>query len=309
MITLPIAITLLIFSTLVLWLGAELLVRHAVRISTSLAVPTSVIGITLIAAGTSLPELATNVVARLQNAPSALTFGSTIGSNIANIALILGSCILLFPIQVHRAQKKQMGLLLLVTTFFGLLMTRKTLGFFEGALLLILGLLALLQPWFSARKNRKQIPENKKQERTRLSWFFVALGTLCVIGGASGFVEGALVFAKKMGLSYHFVAITIIALGTSLPEWVTSLVAGFRKDHSFVISQIVGSNLFNILTINGIAAMIRPLEIGRANFLRDWSVMLVVTLALWLFGRKKPLPKSLGLGLILIYIFYIGISA
>lgn len=307
MVTLPLASLLLILSTLALWLGAELLVRYCMRLATSLAIPTTVIAVTLIAAGTSLPELATNVVARIENAPSALTLGSTIGSNIANIALILGSCICLFPIEIHQSQKQQIGLLALLTLFFGLTMARATLGRFEGAFLIVIGLFALLQPWFASRNNQSAPP--KKEGRALLASALIAAGGLLVIFGAWGFVEGALAFAKRAGLSYHFVAITIVALGTSLPEWVTSIVAGYRKDHAFIISQIVGSNLFNMLTIIGISALIRPLSIERIAFIRDWGVMAFVTALLWFWRGKKPLPKSLGALLLAIYIFYIWISA
>lgn len=307
MLTLPVASILLVISAVGLWLGAELLVRHCVRLATSLAIPTTVIAITLIAAGTSLPELATNVVARIENAPSALTLGSAIGSNIANIALILGSCLLLFPIEAHQSQKRQIGLLTLLTLFFGLTMARATIGRFEGAFLVIIGLFALLQPWFASRKNQTAPPE--KGGKPLLSGALIALGGLIVILGAWGFVEGALAFAHRMGLSYHFVAITIVALGTSLPEWVTSLVAGYRKDHAFIISQLVGSNLFNMLTIIGISALIRPLSVERVAFVRDWGVMALVTALLWFWRGKKPLPKSLGLLFLCIYVFYIWISA
>lgn len=307
MLSLPFASILLILSALGLWLGAELLVRHCVRLATSLAIPTTVIAITLIAAGTSLPELATNVVARIENAPSALTLGSAIGSNIANIALILGSCMLLFPIEAHQSQKRQIGLLALLTLFFGLTMARATIGRYEGAFLIVIGLFALLQPWLASRKNQKAPPE--KEGRPWLSSAFIAAGGTFVILGAWGFVEGALAFAKHMGLSYHFVAITIVALGTSLPEWITSLVAGYRKDHAFIISQLVGSNLFNMLTIIGVSALIRPLCVERVAFVRDWGVMALVTALLWFWRGKKPLPKSLGLLFLGIYVFYIWISA
>lgn len=305
--SLSLAIVLLAISTLALWLGAELLVRYAVKLGKTWGFGSGVIALTIIAAGTSFPELTTNIFARIENAPSTITLGSTIGSNIANIALILGSCILLFPITIHHSEIKELLILVLITLFFGIFMARPYMGFFEGAFLLILGLIALLQPWLKTKK--KDRAEKKVSGRPFLEILLIGTGLVCVIAGSWGFIKGALVFAHETGMSYHFVAITIIALGTSLPEWATSLVAGWRQDYGFVTSQIVGSNIFNILTINGIAALIRPMTVDHNFLVLDWPIMALVTCLLWFFGRKKPIPKSAGVLFMGIYVFYIWMSA
>lgn len=301
---------LLIASGAGLWLGSELLVRMCSRLAISWRLSSGVIALTLIAAGTSLPELATNIAARISAAPASLTLGSLIGSNITNIALVLGSCILLFPIEMRRSERRQVGLLALLTLFLGLILTRERLGRYEGAFLTILGLFTLIQPWLKELKERSLQKGKLLQKGPVLApGAGLIFAGLVVCAGAWGFVEGALRFSEAAHISTHFVAITVVALGTSLPEWITSLVAGRKREHAFIISQVVGSNFFNMLTILGISALIRPMELPRVTFVRDYLAMLALTLLLYFFAGKKPLPKCLGLVFIAAYPLYIWLSA
>jgi cation:H+ antiporter len=277
------------------------------RLAISWRLSSGVIALTLIAAGTSLPELATNIAARISAAPASLTLGSLLGSNITNIALVLGSCILLFPIEIRRSERRQVGLLALLTLFLGLILARERLGRYEGAFLTMIGLFTLIQPWLKERAQQKNELAQKRPVFAPASGLIVAGLIVCM--GAWGFVEGALRFSEAAHISTHFVAITVVALGTSLPEWITSLVAGKKREHAFIISQVVGSNFFNMLTILGISALIRPMELPRITFVRDYLTMLALTLLLYFFAGKKPLPKCLGLVLIAAYALYIGLSA
>jgi cation:H+ antiporter len=303
---------LLLLAGLVLLLGgAEALIRGSVAIAHRLGVPPMVIGMTVVAFGTSAPELVVSVRAALAGA-AGIALGNLVGSNIANVLLIIGLSSLLTPLALAVRQPRNAVVLVAGTLLFVLLAVTGTIERWGGGLLL-LGFAAFLaasgwqekqgKPDVTALSRQQEI-EHRAPSRQGLAGFAVlALGGLAaVLYGADILVDGAVALARLLDVSEAVIGLTVIAVGTSLPELAASAVAGLRRHPDVAIGNIVGSNLFNLLAIGGIAGVVRPLPVDLQILAFDLWVMLGATLLLlpllsgWRCGRLAGVVLLAGYG-------------
>jgi cation:H+ antiporter len=305
-----IEIVYLIIGGIMLYLGAEGLVRGSVAIAFRMGISALVIGLTFVAFGTSSPELVVSLSAA-HNGDSEIALGNVIGSNIANVALILGAASLIKPIDVNPAYlKKDLIIMLGVSVLMIILIMDGKIGFYDG-LLFTVGIFAyIFYSFYSARKKKKlldeitqEIPKSKRNLGTDIL-FFIG-GLLILIFGARFFVDGAVSIAEAIGVSKTVIGISVVAFGTSLPELATSIVAALKGESDVSLGNVVGSNIFNILMILGITGLIFPIPASEVNWI-DLFLMLgvsVIIIPLSYFGKK--LSRIDGLILLSIYGGYI----
>lgn len=291
--------------------GANWLVNGGSLLALRIGISTTVVGLTVMAFGTSMPELTVNVTSAVSGS-TGIALGNILGSNIANIALILGTTALIAPMSVHedflgRNFQWMSGASLALF----LLMLDGRLDWWEGVLFLILG---FVYTWRLIRAG--QVPEAKGADdvagaraRTLLSNVgLVVLGLAALMGGGKLCVDSAVSFAHLFGMSERVIGLTVVAVGTSLPEFAASLAAALQGKSEMAIGNIIGSNIFNILVILGVTSTIRPIEVMvDARYYIDMAVMLGVTLLLWpLMRTGMRLVRIEGVLLFGIYAGYIG---
>lgn len=301
---------------LLVW-SADKFVEGAASTAKHLGMPTLLIGILIVGFGTSAPEMVVSAIAAMEGNP-ALALGNALGSNIVNIALILGVTALIAPIAVHSSiVRKELPLLLAIVLFAGVLLYDDTLSLLEG--LLLLGGFFALVAWsvYSALKGKGDALEGEMEEeliehamslKTGIMW--LAIGLVLLIGSSRILVWGAVGVAHEFGVSDLIIGLTIVALGTSLPELAASVIAARKGEHDIAIGNVVGSNMFNILAVIGIATVIEPMSgIPAEVMARDWIVMLVLTVALIVMaygfkGREGRINRVEGTILLLAYVAY-----
>lgn len=277
--------------------GADRFVAGAAATARNLGVSPLIIGLTIVGFGTSAPEMLVSAVAAWQGNPG-LAVGNAIGSNIANIALILGLTALIVPLATNSRLLRRELPLLMVTMLAGLLLlVDGELSRLDGVLLL-LGLLALII-WMvrTALAERNGDPlltefsaEIPRDMSTSRALFWLGLGLLILLISSRILVWGAVGIAELLGVSDLVIGLTIVALGTSLPELAASILSALKGEPDIAIGNIIGSNLFNLLAVLGIPGLIHPLGIGDDVLFRDYPVMLGLTLALFVmaYGIRGP---------------------
>ena len=301
-----------ILGGVMLYYGAEFLVKGGVSIALKFKISPLVIGLTLVAFATSAPELAVSINASLKGHGD-VALGNVVGSNICNIALILGLSALIAPLPVNRKLLKldmplMMGASLILLLFFWL---SNGVNRWQGAILFA-GVVSYTV-WSVYASRKEGVSEDDggddveiKEINTFLSIGLVIAGLLTLVFGAKFFVGCATFVAAKLGVPEAVIALTVVALGTSLPELATSVVAALKHEQDIAIGNVVGSNIFNILSIMGISPMIKPVTAQGINYL-DFGVMIGVALALWvmmIFGKK--ITRTEGIFFLLINTAYVG---
>lgn len=281
------ASVLVLVGLVALTLGADGLVRGSSRLAVHLGVSPLAVGLTVVAYGTSAPELVASVVASFEG-HAEVAVGNVLGSNLANTGLILGGTAVLAPVIVARSVlRRELPLMVAATALFYLFGFR--LGIGRDAGFLFLGLLVLFNVlalrWArrdaaSTREGDAGIHETGPIGRSLFLTFF---GMALLLGGAHLLVLGAVRLAQAMGLSDFVIGVTLVAVGTSLPELATSFVAALRKEAELVVGNIVGSNLFNIFGALGLAAVIRPLPIDARLLHFEFPVLALFTVAMVVF--------------------------
>ncbi|MBD3281469.1 calcium/sodium antiporter [Candidatus Uhrbacteria bacterium] len=311
-----ITIMLFILGFLFLVKGADLLVDGSVWIAKRLKVSNLVIGLTIVSFGTSLPELVVNVFASGQG-DAQLAIANVIGSNVANILLILGVTALICPPSVRQGTVwREIPFSLLAIFVLAILANDVWLDGFganmisrsDGLVMIAFLVIFMYYIYGVAVKDRKRKFEiEETPEKLPKSFAHVAVGLVGLVIGGNWVVSGAIEIAGALGLSTTFIGLTIVALGTSLPELVTSAVAAYKKNAELAVGNAVGSNIFNILWILGLSAIIQPLPFFlESNF--DIIAVVVATLLLfaWMFvGKKRELQKWQGVVFLFIYAAYI----
>ncbi|GIV61422.1 MAG: sodium:calcium antiporter [Rhodothermaceae bacterium] len=274
---------LLILSGLVLLvLGAEGLVRGSVGLALRLGLTPLVIGLTVVAFGTGSPELVVSLRAALDG-ESGLALGNVVGSNIANIALILGLSALIRPMNVQlQVIRREIPIMIGATLLLGQFLLNGHVGRLEGAML-VLGIIAYTGVTYRlARQETKETPFDEEMPATPAQPVWVSL-LLAILGlgglllGARLFVAGAVTLAETLGVSRAVIGLSVVAVGTSLPELATSVVAAIRREGDVAIGNVVGSNIFNILAILGVTALVQPIPALDLRPL-DFGAMLLVSL-------------------------------
>jgi cation:H+ antiporter len=296
----------------ILTLGAELLVRGGASLALRLGITPLVIGLTIIAMGTGSPEFVVSLEAAIKG-NSGIALGNVMGSNIANIALILGCAALIKPMVV-KAQilRREMPVLMAVSAFLVIVMWDGVLSRIDGALL-TLGFVAYTAgAYFLSKGGESKEVEDEYSEAVtpsgRAAWvdaLFVVGGLVALVFGANIFVDGSVTIARVAGLSEAVIGLTIVAIGTSLPELATSVVASYRDEADISFGNAIGSNVFNVLGVLGIAAMISPIPAEGIRSL-DIGVFLGTVIILWaMLGRDYLLDRFEGIILLTGYVIYI----
>jgi len=304
---------LLILGLTVLVVGGEFLVKGAVGIARNLEISPLVIGLTVVSFGTSAPELLVSLQAATEGSPE-IAVGNVIGSNIANLALVLGVTVLIFPIIVERQTKLiDWPVMMLATIFFYIFLSDGEIKLWEG--IVLFSSLIVFVAW-RIRKSRKKskliIDEHVDNESTFLAVGYLMLGLIGLYFGSEWFVDGAVGIADYLDVPKGVIGVTVVAFGTSAPELVVSCVAAYRKQSDISIGTLIGSNIFNIMAVIGLTSIVSPIDLSGVgvsqflNFDMYWVTGIAVALLPMLylgakFGRFK------GALLLVSYLLYVSI--
>ena len=299
---------LLIVGIILLVVGGDLLVKSAVGLANKLKVSPLLIGITIVSFGTSAPELIVSLKATLDGR-SGIAIGNIIGSNVANIGLVLGLTLALRPVLVNRKKYFVSWLIMLVSTlmFYGFSLDGE-IGKYEG-FFFIAGLLAFISISISYMRKEDVEEEHNIILHPLLIFMFFNLGILGLYIGSELLIENASNIALKMGVSEFIIGATVVALGTSLPELATSLIASLKGQNSISLGNLLGSNVFNIFAVLGITSIVKPIPVDLFLVYIDIPVMLGFVILLFLFmflGKRMGLIE--GLALLVAYFAYITYS-
>ncbi len=295
---------LLIVGFVMLVKGADWFVDGAAGIADKFGIPQLVIGLTIVAMGTSAPEAAVSITAALKG-NAAITIGNVLGSNIMNILVILGLTAVIVAIHVQKSTVKyEIPYMLFITVLLAVFgYTGNHITFIEGAALWIAFLVYLVYLFLMAKNNKEEVEEEKKRPIWMLV-LFVLVGVALIIFGSDVAVDAATAIAKIVGLSERFIGLTIVAFGTSLPELVTSVSAARKGKADIAIGNIVGSNIFNILFVTGTTALITPV-VFEMSFLVDAIISLAAGILLWLcVCKNQKLGRAGGAAMLLAYAAY-----
>lgn len=300
-----------------LYYGAEWLVHGAGRMARALGVTALVVGLTVVAFGTSVPELAVGVIAAAEGAGE-LALGNVVGSNVMNIALILGISSLVNPIHVEAGViRREIPVMIALTLVTGLLGLNMMVGRADATVLLVLFFAYLAVVLWSAKREPASVERSYRElghppegERTTrgltLSGLLIVLGILVMVGAAQALVTSSVFFARALGMSELVIGLTVVAVGTSLPELATSVVAAYRKKSEIAVGNIVGSNVFNLCAILGASALVAPLPFPRSLRV-EYVIMLVISfLLLPLAKTHNAITRRDG---ILLLAAYVGFTA
>ncbi len=288
--------------------GADFLVDGASNIAKKLGIPAIVIGLTIVSIGTSMPELFVSITSALEGYPD-MSIGNVVGSNIANLLLILGLTAVVRPIPFKKATiKYEIPICLGVTILlFALANTGNTITRLEATILLVTFVMFIIYTILLAKKSKGSNKKEKSKTTAITDIVFIILGIIGLKFGGDLTVDNAVEFATILGLSEKIISVTILAVGTSLPELVTSVSAAKKGETDLAIGNIIGSNIFNFLLIVGVSAAIKPISYN-VSYNRDMAVVFASVVLLLIFSYTKPKGKmSRGNGVIyfLGYLLYL----
>jgi cation:H+ antiporter len=288
--------------------GGNWLVTGGVTISKKLGVSQMLIGMTVVAYGTSTPELAASIAAAGQH--TQLILGNIVGSNISNIGMVIGISAILVPLAVQKSNvKKEIPIMIGVSLLLVALSIDSIITQLEGVLLLG-GLVAFTVFLYQSVKKQRKVEEEPKEKPPEKKYLLRALG-LVAIGisllwiGAWITIDNAVIIAQSFGISERIIGLTIIAIGTSLPELITSVIAIKKGHHDIGIGNIIGSNIYNVLMILGVASAIGGIVVVPDVFI-DYGVMIAFSLVLLIILKLGVIPRPLGVGLAAGYVAYLG---
>ncbi len=296
-----------------LLIGGEALVRAAVSLADRLGVSRLIIGLTVVAFGTSAPELLVCIQAALEDAPG-IAIGNVVGSNIANVLLVVGVPALIAPFVCERAVMRREGLAMVVATVIVIVIAWfDGIRFWPGLLLLALLIAFLFTAYRQARNGGgssvadevAELGESVPNNGLVIALMLI-LGMAGLVAGSHLLVDGAREIARSAGVPEEVIGVTLVALGTSLPELATSVVAAFRRHGDVAIGNVLGSNLFNILGILGITAMVSHIPVPAQMLHFDFWVMLGSALILFPFAfARQPIGRIAGLFFLVAYVGYV----
>ena len=291
-------IILLVLGFILLLKGADWFVDGASSIASRFGIPQLIIGLTIVAMGTSLPEAFVSITAALKS-NAAITIGNVVGSNILNVGIILGITALIRPLHIQNSTiKYEMPFMILVTLVLILLGINTTISRLDG---MIMWLFFLGYLYYIFKMSKNQMEETEIKQTNSL---FIPLGLVCLMVGSNFAVDAATNIAISLGVSQRFIGLTIVALGTSLPELVTSVTAAKKGNADIAIGNIIGSNIFNILFVVGSSALITPVPF-ESHFIIDSFVAILIGLVLYLCTKKtRVLNKKAGILLLVTYSIY-----
>ena len=300
-------VLLTIVGLVILCFGGSWLVSGGVAIAKKLRISQMIIGLTIVAYGTSTPELAASMAAAV-GSHTDLILGNVVGSNISNIGMVIGACAIVSPLVVKKATtRKEVPIMIGVTLLLIAMSVDGEISQYDGVIL-VAGLIAFTAYTLSrAKKERNEATEDSAATNTPVprAIALIVIGAALLYFGGFLTVENAVLIAENLGISETVIGITIIAIGTSLPELVTSVIA-IRKGHTDIgIGTIVGSNIYNILMILGISSVITGIAVVPGMF-TDYLVMIGFAVVLVAFLRSGIIPRPAGVGLVIAYAAYLG---
>lgn len=307
---------LLIIGLLGIYFGAEWLVKGSSNLSRELGIRPLIIGLTVVAFGTSSPELAVSLTASIKES-SEIAIGNIIGSNIANIGLVLGITAMVFPLKVEKnIIKNELPLMIAISVVFYLMAMDKKIGIIDGSFLFTgIILFTGYQIYRTIRSNSRSHNltsvtdtsefANKqslaKRKKLLINILSIVVGLAGLLIGAHLLVKGAIFIAGRCGISEMVIGLTVVAFGTSIPEMATSVVSAFRKEAELCVGNIIGSNIFNILMVIGSVALIRPLNVTQETLFFELPAMLLFSAVLipmmmgtWAINRIKGFVLVFG---------------
>lgn len=314
------AIVFFIIGLVLLVKGADWLVDHAAVIAEGLGVPHMVVGLTIVAFGTSAPELAAGIGSSIRGIGD-LALGAVVGSNIANVALILGAAALIFPIVSARTiRTKEIPLMLVAMGIGWAMMLGGEISRVEGALLFV-GVLVYTWHTYTASKKEPRVFEHQapdgeqiEQELSRRHdgrWWarhslLVLAGILALTAGAELLVRGTVEIADRFGVPEIVIGLTMVAVGTSLPELATAIRAAMKKHTEILLGNVIGSNVFNTLCVLGATALVRPISVPRSTLVVDAAAMMGFGALAWVaVATRKHIGKTEGAVMLLAYAGYV----
>lgn len=294
---------LLVVGFVMLVKGANWFVDGASNIAAKFKIPQLVIGLTIVAMGTSAPEAAVSITAALQGSAN-ITIGNIVGSNILNVLVILGLSAVIVPIAVAKSTVHiETPFLICITVVLLLLGLDNTISLLDGIILVILFIVYLAYLLYMARHNPEE-PEKSKYLKLWQALLATVVGLVLIVFGSDIAVDAASEIARILGLSERFIGLTIVALGTSLPELFTSVTAARKGNADIAIGNIVGSNVFNILFVVGLSSLVTPVPFA-PNFIVDTLVATAAVVFLLLAALKsKKLVRWHGIVMLLGYVAY-----
>ena len=279
-------ILLIIIGVALVLKGADFLTEGASALARRMHVPEIVIGLTIVAAGTSAPELFVSVVSALNGTPD-LAVGNVVGSNTMNCMLIVGCAAMVAPMIISRSTvRKDIPFAVMASILLTCIALDNYLGRIDG-IILLLGFVVFMAYTLLQAKNGQAEPQTEvRQLNPWLSVLFLVIGLAMLVAGSNIFVDSASSVAAALGISEGVIGLTVVAGGTSLPELATSVVAARKGQSAIAIGNVIGSNVFNILLILGMTAVINPLQIEGITTI-DMAVMLISIILVWLFSFTK----------------------
>jgi len=300
-----------VIGLVVLVWSADKFVDGASAIAKHYGMPPLLNGMVIIGFGTSAPELVVSALASYQG-NAGIALGNAYGSNITNIALILGVTSILMPISVHsQVLRKELPILTLVTLLsIGLIYDFSLSRFDAIVLLVVFALLMAWTIWQGIKNGKDAFAKEIKNIPVKKSYLYLALGLVLLIISSRILVYGAVGIATALGVSDIIIGLTVVAVGTSLPEFASSIIAARKGEPDIALGNVLGSNLFNTLAVVGLAGVIHPLSFEKEIIYRDVSVMLLLTISLFIFGYgfkgKGRINRAEGGILLTSYIGYVG---
>ncbi len=300
---------LLIVGFVLLIKGADFFVEGSAAVAKKLKVPTMIIGLTIVAMGTSAPECAVSIAASVKGS-NAMAISNVVGSNIFNLMVVCGVCALFTPLAVQARTLKQefpfsilAAVVMLITGFIGM-----TLGRVDGVILVvffIFFLIWMVKAALSARENVQDEEEDVKDMGTVQCILFILGGLAAVVFGGDLVVDASTEIARAFGLSENLIGLTIVAFGTSLPELVTSIIAAKKGQVDMALGNVIGSNIFNIFLVAGVAAVVSPMAFLMENVI-DLIILTAMSILVWSFAAtKKKIGRAEGAFMLIIYIAYL----
>ncbi|MGN0406995.1 MAG: calcium/sodium antiporter [Bacteroides sp.] len=298
------AYLLLLIGFVLLIKGADFFVDGSSSLARILKVPSVVIGLTLVSMGTSAPEAAVSITAGIQGI-SDIALGNIVGSNIFNILAVIGCCALIRPVtSPNDILKRDLWCNIGVSSLLLFMMTDLKISRLEGLILILAMACYIIIILINATKSINADEDSGKKFSVPKSLIFIVIGLAAVIFGGQLVVNNATVIAKSLGMSDTLVGLTIVAIGTSLPELVTSIVAAKKGDSGIALGNAIGSCIFNILFIIGIASMLSPIHVA-TELIIDTVILIAVCVLITIFARtKKVTSKPEGAIMLLCYIAY-----
>lgn len=295
----------LVLGFVMLWKGADWFVDGASAVATKFGIPQIVIGLTIVAMGTSAPEATVSIISSVQgNADIAV--GNVLGSNVMNVLIILGLSAVVLPLIVQKNTVYiEIPFVIAITVILLLLGLDGKVGRIDGIILILLFVVYMVYLFICAKRNKEEpLEEPEKKKPLWLAIVFTLVGLAIVVAGSKFTVDTATFLAKKVGLSERIIGLTIVALGTSLPELFTSVSASKKNNPDIAIGNIIGSNIFNIVFVLGLASIVAPLNYAREFLVDSFFALGAVVLLLLLVMPKKKLPRWAGALMLATYSVY-----